>query len=110
VPKKQTVFVVVDHAWFDVAMRPLITGTESGSAVGAHLVYGPVKDLHDPHGLWLSRVQSEIFHEKDGSEVLMDVMIPWRYVIALGVVDETVPLQPGLNGATVLKTVSPKRR
>jgi hypothetical protein len=101
---KQTVFVVVTRDWFNHTMRQLITGTDSQSAMNAHMLIGALKDLTDPKGLWLDKIKSDHIHRKDGAPVVMDVMIPWQHVLGVGVVGEGSALPAGFTGATVLKS------
>src|SRR5262245_50851919 len=101
---KQTVFLVVQRAWYDLTMNPLITGTGSKSTGDAHVMYGAVKDLSDHRGLWFEKLTSEAITERDGTKLIMDVMVPWKYILCLGLVDERTPSPVGFTGATVLKS------
>jgi hypothetical protein len=81
-------FVVVDQEWFDKALYMFISDKRSASTNGAHLITGPVEDLSDHRGIWLSDVESRVRNSNDDSPVPpMRLMIPWQFVLAVGVVE-----------------------
>jgi hypothetical protein len=98
--QKQTAFVVVTKSWHDLTITPLISGRESSSKEDAHVLIGPVHDLSDARGLWLSDFTSNVFR-KDGTVVHMNVLIPWQHVLFVGVADESIPSPTGFKGGTV---------
>jgi hypothetical protein len=100
-PQKETVFVVVKKTWFDAAMDPLVTGRPSKSQVDAHVMVATVDDASDHRGLWLRGIKSR-YQRKDGSPVDMRLMIPWQFVLALGLVAESVKMPTGFVNTTVL--------
>src|SRR5262245_150283 len=93
--KTERAFVIVTQEWFDLAMRPLVTGTKSRSTMGIHLISAIVEDLADHRGLWLRDIRTSQPTE-DGATVTMRLMIPWQFVVSVGVVEEdSAKLQPG---------------
>ena len=101
--QKQTAIVVVSKDWIDSAVKHLINdGRESRSTGDTHIVYADLEGSSDPHGLWLKNVKTNRLKE-DGSEVVMRFMIPWAFVVALGVVDHGIDLEPGFAGAISLE-------
>jgi hypothetical protein len=103
--KEQTAFVVVQKSWYDDAISHL-AGGYSNSTGDVHVIVGRLDNETDPHGLWLRDVPTEMRKQRDGSRVtLQRLMIPWRYVVALGIGDEAVTLRAGFtNATTVLST------
>jgi hypothetical protein len=89
---KQTVFIIVDERWFNMAgVNDLVgRGVKSNSSSGAHLIISGITDLSDHKGIWLGNVTTNILHAKDRSPVTMKVMIPWSYVLSVGVQEEEV--------------------
>jgi hypothetical protein len=100
--KKKTgmALVVVKKSWFDLAMQG-ITGHESGSQVDAHVIQAPINDVTDPRGLWLQEVKSRYVKPSDGSPVFVRLMIPWEYVLAVGLADEPAKMPAGFTANNV---------
>jgi hypothetical protein len=103
--KKETAFVVVQKTWFDLAMNPLVTGRPSESQVDAHVMIGTLDEISDLRGLWLRDITSRMA-KKDGSFVTMRLMIPWQFILSVGLVDESVKIPTGFNNVTVLTAES----
>jgi hypothetical protein len=84
-PKEQDAFVVVSKEWFDFpGIRDLLNaGRRSKSTGEAHLLIAPLVDSSDHKGLWVKGITTRELTQ-DGSPVTMDFMIPWNYVIGLG--------------------------
>jgi hypothetical protein len=99
--QKQTAFVVVQQSWYDGALKALIGG-HSNSSADHHLITGLLEDASDHRGLWLAGATSERWFNQDGTPVIMKVMIPWQFVLVLGVADEGTTMPAGFKGATVL--------
>ena len=103
-------FVVVTRDWFDATIPRLAGRSDSGSALNAHVIQAPLKDTSDPRGLWLHRIETDKFHKADGGSVVMDLLIPWQYVLAVGVVSGHTSDTLGFTGATVLKSADSEAR
>jgi hypothetical protein len=103
--KQETAFVVVQKTWFDLAMNPLVTGRPSESQVDAHVMIGTLDEISDLRGLWLRDITSRMA-KKDGSFVTMRLMIPWQFILSVGLVDESVKIPTGFNNVTVLTAES----
>src|SRR5688572_18948045 len=84
---KQTAFIVVSKEWFNTAgiNHILNDGKESHASGGAHLIMAGDPDLSDHRGIWLTNVvTTAVLNTSDGSPVNMKFMIPWHYVLGLG--------------------------
>ncbi|HEY7450687.1 MAG TPA: hypothetical protein VH702_21195 [Vicinamibacterales bacterium] len=98
--KNGMAFVVVQKTWFDHAMKGL-TGHESGSLINAHVIQAPLDDVTDHRGLWLQDVKSRWVKKTDGSVVIMRLMIPWQFVLAVGLTDEPAKMPTGFTSDNV---------
>jgi hypothetical protein len=107
--KSQTAFVVVQKSWFDHAMHGL-TGRESKSEIDSHVIMAPLDDINDPRGLWLRDIDSPWIKKTDSSTVIMRLMIPWHFVLAVGLADEAGPIPTGFTGNTVTDLTADKAR
>ena len=85
---KQTAIVVVSKAWMDTGgVRLLVNdGRKSQSSDDTHIVVAPLDDSSDQLGLWLQGITTTQMTE-DGSPLTMRLMIPWSFIVALGIVD-----------------------
>lgn len=100
--KQKTAVVVVSKDWIDTSVRHLINhGQESRSTGDTHIVYADLEDTSDHHGLWLKNIKTTQLM-KDGSETVMRFMIPWAFVVALGVIDG-VEVKPGFAGGVLIE-------
>ena len=86
--RKGTAFVVVQRTWFNHAMHGL-TGHESGSEIDSHVIQAALDDVNDQRGLWLRDIKSRWVKATDGSPVIMRLLIPWQFVLAVGLADES---------------------
>jgi hypothetical protein len=94
--------VVVRKDWFDQTLYPLFFDTPSGSTTNAHVLSGRVEDTNDLRGLWMQDVVSRD-HKTDGSPVILRLMIPWEFILTVGVVaDDKARLPTGFSHATGL--------
>ena len=100
--KKQTAFVVVQKSWFNLAMNALVTRRDSQSEVDAHVLIADLDDVTDHRGLWIRNIKSAYQNKKDDSWVMMKLMIPWQFVLSVGLVDKSVSIRVGFNNTTVL--------
>ena len=103
--KQETAFVVVQKTWFDLAMNPLVTGRPSESQFNAHVMIGTLDDISDLRGLWLRDITSRMA-KKDGASVTMRLMIPWQFILSVGLADESVKIPTGFPHVTDLTTES----
>jgi hypothetical protein len=88
---KQSTFIVVDKHWFNMAgiNDILANGRKSQNTGDAHLLMSDDFDISDHRGIWLNHVTTKaVLHRKDNSQVTMKFMIPWRYVLGLGLSEE----------------------
>ncbi len=93
--QKQTAIVVVSKEWIDTAVRHLVNhGRESRSTGQTHVITADIEDTADHRGLWLSNVNTSQL-TKDGSNVTMRFMIPWNFILGLGVVDHSLQVKTG---------------
>jgi len=101
--RKQTAVVVVSKNWIDTSVRHLINeGRESRSTGETHIVYADLEGTSDPHGLWLKNVKTTRI-KADGEEVVMArFMIPWAFIVALGVIDHA-QLELGFTGGVPIE-------
>jgi hypothetical protein len=101
--QKQTAIVVVTKAWINTSVRHLINdGRESHSTGDTHIVYADLEGTSDHHGLWLRNIKTARL-TADGSEVAMTrFMIPWTFIVALGVVDHGAQVETGFAGGISL--------
>jgi hypothetical protein len=108
--QNQSAVVVVTKDWINTTVRHLINhGQESRSTGETHLVIGDLEGTSDHHGLWLKNVKTTHL-TADGSEVTMvRFMIPWAFVVALGVVDHSTQVEPGFAGGIDLTDQSTHR-
>jgi hypothetical protein len=87
--QKQTAFVVVSKDWIDSGARYFINNGEmSSSTTNTHIVIGEVEDATNERGLWLKNVKTTGFTRASspGVAVTMRVLIPWAFVLSLGLV------------------------
>jgi hypothetical protein len=83
---EQTAIVVVTKEWIDTGVRFLLNdGKMSGSTSNTHIVTADVENTSDQRGLWLKNVKTRAM-KRDGSVVTMRLMIPWTFVLGLGLV------------------------
>jgi hypothetical protein len=86
--QKQMAVVVVPKHWFNSGAHLLLNnGEESGSDGETHFVIAPVDDVSDAYGLWLKDITTTGL-TKNGSPVEMRFMIPWQFVLGLGLMDD----------------------
>jgi hypothetical protein len=78
-------------------MCPMVTGRESNATGDTHMIMAPFDDM-DHRGLWLRDVESNLRRKSDDSQVNMRLLIPWEFVLAVGLVDESVKIPPGFQG------------
>ena len=81
---KQTAIVVVNKDWFNSGGRILVGNRRSSSTGQVHIVTAALKDASGPVGVWLENIKREGF-TTDGSELIMDVLIPWSAIVSLGI-------------------------
>lgn len=100
--KLTTAVVFVDKSWYDSTLRFLLDKSPSRSTEEVHILVGALKDAGDTVGLWMSGLKTK--EVKPGVEVAMELLIPWRYVVAVGLIDEANP-RIGFEGGdvTILK-------
>ena len=99
----QTAIVVVSKDWIDTAVRHLINhGQQSRSTGETHVIFADLEDTSDHRGLWLKNVRTTRL-TTDGSNITMRFMIPWSFIVALGVVDHGAPVEPGFAGCVVFE-------
>jgi len=87
---KQIAFIVVSKEWFNTGgiNHILANGRESQGSGEAHLIMAGDPDLSDPRGIWLTNViTTAVLNRSDESPVKMKFMIPWHYVLGLGLPD-----------------------
>jgi hypothetical protein len=88
--QKQTAIVVVSKDWINTGVRFLVNhGKKSGTIGGSpdtHLVIAPVDDASDHRGLWLKGITTTEL-TTDTSPVTLKFMIPWSFVLGLGLID-----------------------
>jgi hypothetical protein len=99
--KNRTAFVVVQKEWFNHGMRAL-TGHESQSERDAHVMICTVDDMADHLGLWIRDVTSHYRKNDAGPFVKMRLMIPWQFVLSVGLVDDKMKIPTGFQNTTVL--------
>jgi len=88
---KQTAFVVVNKDWIDSGARYLVNNGERSRSDGdTHIFIGEVEDATSERGLWLKNVKTTAFDRPSspGAGIIMKVMIPWAFVLSLGLVDD----------------------
>ena len=98
-PQTNTGFVIVSKDWFDTpGVYQLIgRGRPRRSTGDAHTLIGPVSDANNHLGLWLGPIGTTEL-TTDGSPVVMRFLIPWRFVLGLGVeTDSSKPRSVGFN-------------
>ena len=96
--QNQLAIIVVSRDWFDTAARHLLNnGEPSRSKAHTHIITAKIDDLNDARGLWLKDMTSTWVRNGDPVNML-SFMIPWSFVLALGVVDDQVEkLTPGFR-------------
>ena len=88
---KQVAVVIVDNEWFhSPGVKRFLAGRSTQRDESSHYILGPLVDDSDPLGVWLGEVTTKSLRRADGKDFDMKFLIPWRFVLALGVVDETV--------------------
>jgi hypothetical protein len=90
VPMKQIAFIVVSKEWFNTGgiNHILANGRQSQGSGEAHLIMADNADLSDHRGIWLTNViTTAVLNRSDESPVKMKFMIPWHYVLGLGLPD-----------------------
>jgi hypothetical protein len=91
--KKRTAIVVVSKQWFD-SSRVLLSGSPPSESTGdSHVIIGPLDDANDERGLWLKDIITTGILKKDAEDDTSPVtverlMIPWAFVLALGLVEQ----------------------
>jgi hypothetical protein len=108
--KHQTAFVVVTKEWINTAgINTIVAGGKHSEAAGeTHLIIANLKE-HDHHGVWLSGVTTAELR-RDGTEVVMDFMIPWSVIVGVGVLEGKYEGQTvGFMGATMHGLRTPKK-
>ena len=89
-PMKQIAFIVVSKEWFNTGgiNHILANGRESQGNGEAHLIVAGDPDLSEHRGIWLTNViTTAVLNRSDESPVKMKFMIPWHYVLGLGLPD-----------------------
>ena len=102
---KTRAFVMVQRSWFDETIGPVTSGRESQSTGNAHTIVGTLDDIADHRGLWLQDVPTLYRKQKDDSPVTFArLLIPWQYVLSLGLEDATTSakIKPGFANTTDL--------
>ena len=96
--------MVVSKDWINTAgVRHLVNhGRESRSTGETHLVIADLEDTSDHHGLWLKNVNTTSL-KPDGSNVTMRFMIPWSFIVGLGVVDREAGVEAGFAGGVAIE-------
>ena len=100
----QKAIVVVSRDWINTGVRHLVNrGQESRSTSDTHIIFSEVDDVSDQRGLWLKDVSTTAL-TKDGSKTTMRLMIPWAYIVALGLIEGDMPeRKPGFAGGIIFE-------
>lgn len=87
---KQRAFVVVSRSWVNTdGISEIVNNGRKSQADGdAHMVIAPLHDVSDHRGLWLEKITTDKLR-RDGATISLTFMIPWSFVLGLGLLDET---------------------
>jgi hypothetical protein len=103
--RKNTGFVFVDKAWFNQTLRGLFGLDRTETLENVHLMIGEI-EVNEALGVWLKDTKTSVLR-KDGAEVKMDFLVPWRFVVGVGLSeDDAIPSRVGFVGnehVTILK-------
>jgi hypothetical protein len=85
---KQAAVVVVLDEWVSTSPIKQILGVQQHGSGRAHLfIAGSVET--DGLGVWLKEITTDAIVDKaDGAPTTLDFLVPWPYVLAVGVWDE----------------------
>lgn len=99
--RQQTAIVIVSKHWINTeGINTILAKGRISEATGdAHIVIATVSDTSDPQGLWLSGIKTSEL-KRDGSSISMKFMVPWRFVLGLGLVDDLEPSTLGFRGGS----------
>ena len=98
--KKQAVAnVLVTREWWNTAISLISKATP---ATTEHMcVRGPLIG-EDLQGIWIGDVPTNVVHAKDTSrKVMMKFLIPWRQIIAIGIIDDPGSMKLGFTAETL---------
>ena len=86
--QKDTAVVVVSKEWMNSGVHHVANESRLSESDGdTHLFIAPLEDALDHRGLWLRDVKSTRLTE-DASSVTMKFLIPWQFILAVGLIEE----------------------
>jgi hypothetical protein len=107
---KQGACVIVSSEWVQIAPIRQMLGIARAAADGAdtHILISDITD-RDSQGVWLRGIVTTAIVDKDTQEpTKMDFLVPWQYVVGLGLWDERAKSAAGFQtNATQMATSQP---
>ena len=87
----QTAIVVVTKDWFNSSLAHLLPPRPiSRSTAEFHRLIGGLA-RQDERGVWLADFRTVRIKGPDGTELPMEVLVPWRFVLTVAIINEPRP-------------------